>query len=566
MPRIRLLNRLLANQIAAGEVVERPASVVKELLENSIDAQAIQIEVSIQQGGFHQIKVRDDGCGIEQPDLRLAVCRHATSKIAKIEDLSCIDTLGFRGEALASIAAVSHFWLSSKPAQQTQAWQIHLNGLDTEVELQPTAHPTGTTVMVEDLFFNTPARRKFLRSERTEYLQIEEIFKRVALSHLSVGFSLTHNQRMIYRLLPATTELQQQRRVAKIFGNNFIEQACVIDMQATGLALKGWVGLPTLSRSQNDLQYIYLNGRLLRDRILNHALRQVYEDILPAGRNALYVLYLSMDPSLVDVNVHPTKYEVRFHQSRLVHDFLVSSLRKVLCPEKVAIAHVHQENHAPLMNEHSPVIQPMFAIAEPDIPYSPSIVAPTLEPTVNLTEVQAESPINVWGKPLAFLQGRWLLSEIEEGILLIDSHAAQRFLCEQQLMQAYAKHTLQGQALLFPHTHTLAEDLLGRLLRQQEKLLLIGINIDQLSATTLIIRTLPSLLQEFDSYGFLLAFSAQLYQNPNLDVTEILKLSSQFIHPTALTALSTQQSFLRQLNQYLSQPDKFCRKVQYAEV
>ncbi|MFI4954629.1 MAG: DNA mismatch repair endonuclease MutL [Gammaproteobacteria bacterium] len=298
IPRIRLLNRLLANQIAAGEVVERPASVVKELLENSIDAKASQIDVTIQQGGFHHIKVRDDGCGIEQPDLRLAVCRHATSKIVKVEDLSYIDTLGFRGEALASIAAVSRFWMSSKPAQQTQAWQVHLNGLDTEIELQPTAHPTGTTVMVEDLFFNTPARRKFLRSERTEYLQIEEVFKRIALSHLNIGFSLTHNQRMIYRLLPATTDMQQQRRVAKIFGNNFIEHACNVDMQATGLALTGWLGLPTLSRSQNDLQYIYLNGRLVRDRVINHALRQAYEDILPTGRNALYILYLTVEPTM----------------------------------------------------------------------------------------------------------------------------------------------------------------------------------------------------------------------------------------------------------------------------
>lgn len=569
IPRIRLLNRLLANQIAAGEVVERPASVVKELLENSIDAHATQIEVILQQSGFHQIKVRDNGCGIEQADLRLAVCRHATSKIATVEDLSHIDTLGFRGEALASIAAVSRFWLSSKPAQQTQAWQVHLNGLDTEVELQPTAHPTGTTVVVEDLFFNTPARRKFLRSERTEYLQIEEVFKRVALSHLDIGFSLTHNQRMIYRLLPAVTETQQQRRIAKIFGSNFIEQACKIERQATGLSLTGWLGLPSLSRSQNDLQYVYLNGRLVRDRVINHALRQAYEDILPAGRNALYLLYLTVDPTMVDVNVHPTKHEVRFHQARLVHDFLVSTLTKALSPTTLPSEGV--ERASPSLEVCEPdlsmqMVQPLFScVAEPESAYA--------QQTDRAEQSRVQMPLQVtetaahnWGKALAYLQNRWLLSEVEEGILFIDTHAAWRFVCSQRLTEAHANHTICAQPLLFPHTHTLSTEILTRLFSQQEKLLQLGIGLDQLSATAIIIRTLPLILQEFDSLAFLLALNQHLQQKSSLKVLELLSLSCQFIKPVILTTLTAQQAFLNDLACYISMPNKFCRLVKYQEL
>jgi DNA mismatch repair protein MutL len=563
IPRIHLLNRLLANQIAAGEVVERPAAVVKELLENSIDAHAQQIEVHIQQGGFHLIKVRDDGCGIEQSDLRLAVCRHATSKISTVEDLATIDSLGFRGEALASIAAVSRFWMSSKPAQQAQAWQVHLNGLDTEVELQPTAHPAGTTVMVQDLFFNTPARRKFLRSERTEYLQIEEIFKRIALSQLDIGFSLTHNQRMIYRLLPATTATQQQRRVAKIFGGQFIENACQVDIHATDLTLTGWIGLPSISRSQNDLQYIYLNGRLVRDRVINHALRQAYEDLLPPGRNALYVLYLTISPTMVDVNVHPTKHEVRFHQARLVHDFLVSAVRKALQQVNVGVSEIAKPYVMPDMTENK---SNLCYVAEPEVIYEAQTAAITTELS---TESKQENQSHTWGKAINFLQDRWLLSEINEGILFIDTHAAQRFLCEKRLLQAYENHSLESQTLLFPYTHTLTGNLLTQLLSQREELQAAGIVIDQLSQNSIIIRALPQLLTELDSYAFLLALSTHLQQHRVLDANTALKRVSQFIKPQSLTTLAQQQSFLSDLSVYVHLTPAlpaFCYHMSYQEL
>ena len=333
MNRINLLSQRLANQIAAGEVVERPASVVKELLENSLDAGATRLEVDVEQGGVKLLRIRDDGAGIHKEDLALALSRHATSKIVELDDLESIASLGFRGEALASISSVSRLSMTSRSREgsiEDTAWCVEAEGQEMEARLTPAAHPAGTTVEVRDLFFNTPARRKFLKTEKTEFSRIDEVLKRMALSRFDVMFALNHNQRGIHKLLPATTEAERARRVALVCGPAFVENSVFIEREAAGMRLWGWVSLPTFSRSQADLQYFYVNGRIIRDKLVTHAVKQAYRDVLFHGRHPAYVLYFEMDPAGVDVNVHPTKHEVRFSDSRLVHDFLFSSLHKAL--------------------------------------------------------------------------------------------------------------------------------------------------------------------------------------------------------------------------------------------
>lgn len=330
MKPIRLLDNRLANQIAAGEVVERPASVVKELLENSLDAGARRVTVEVENGGVKLIRIRDDGHGIAKNDLALALSRHATSKISELEDLEGVATLGFRGEALASVSSVSRLTLTSNVEGQESGWQVRTEGRDMDAIVNPAPHPIGTTLEVKDLFFNTPARRKFLRTEKTEFSHLEEVVKRLALSRFDVGFTLRHNQRSVHQLRPAVTQAEKDRRVASLCSPKFIENAVIVDVEASGLKLWGWVGLPTFSRSSADLQYFFVNGRVIRDKLVAHAVRQAYRDVLYSGRHPTFVLYLDLDPSMVDVNVHPTKHEVRFRDGRTVHNFLFSTLHRAL--------------------------------------------------------------------------------------------------------------------------------------------------------------------------------------------------------------------------------------------
>ena len=330
MSQIHLLSPRLANQIAAGEVVERPANIVKELVENALDAGASRIDIDADQGGVKLLRIRDNGGGIEKEDLPLALSRHATSKITTLDDLEAVGSLGFRGEALASISSVTRLTLTSKTEQAPEAWSVHVEGRDMEASISPAAHPTGTTVEVRDLFFNTPARRKFLRTEKTEFSHLEEYVKRLALSRYDVGFSLRHNGRVIHQLRPAERGLEKEKRVASLLNADFIDSAVHIETEAAGLSLQGWVGLPTFSRSQADMQYFFVNGRVVRDKLVVHAIKQAYRDVLYHGRHPAFVLYLTLDPKLVDVNVHPTKHEVRFRDGRLVHDFLFRTLHRAL--------------------------------------------------------------------------------------------------------------------------------------------------------------------------------------------------------------------------------------------
>ena len=338
---IEILPARLANQIAAGEVVERPASVVKELVENSLDAGATSIKIDIEKGGAKRIRISDNGKGIVKEELTLALSRHATSKIKNLNDLEGINSLGFRGEALASISSVARLTLTSKPQYQESAWQACAQGRDMDVAVNPAAHSNGTTIDVVDLFFNTPARRKFMRTEKTEFSHIEEVIKRIALARFDVAFTLTHNQKVIRQYRVATNLNQKAKRVAQVCGQSFIDNALQVDCQHDGLSLTGWIASPSFNRKQNDLCYSYVNGRMMRDKLINHAIRQSFNDMLPDDTYPAFVLFLTLDVRDVDVNVHPAKHEVRFHQGRYVHDFIYSVCHQALVNHSQKILSEH---------------------------------------------------------------------------------------------------------------------------------------------------------------------------------------------------------------------------------
>lgn len=327
---IQVLPPQLANQIAAGEVVERPASVVKELVENSLDAGATRIDIDIERGGAKLIRIRDNGCGIGKADLALALARHATSKISTLDDLEAIVSLGFRGEALASISSVSRLMLTSRTAEQNEAWQAYAEGRDQAVTVKPAAHPVGSTLEVLDLFYNTPARRKFMRTEKTEFGHIDEVVRRIALARFDVAINLSHNGKLMRQYRAAKEESQHERRLASICGPAFLQHALAISWQHGDLSIRGWVADPQGARQLGEMQYCYVNSRMMRDRLINHAIRQAYQDQLKDDQQPAYVLYLEVDPHQVDVNVHPAKHEVRFHQARLVHDFIYQAVTTVL--------------------------------------------------------------------------------------------------------------------------------------------------------------------------------------------------------------------------------------------
>ncbi len=358
---IQILPARLANQIAAGEVVERPASVVKEIVENSLDSGATSIEIDIEKGGHKRILIRDNGSGIPNEELALALSRHATSKITKLDDLEAICSLGFRGEALASISSVSRLSLSSKPREQSQAWQAHCDGRDMQVQINPVAHPDGTSVDVVDLFFNTPARRKFLRTEKTEFTHIDEVVRRIALSRFDVSFSLKHNGKLLRRYPAVKAQSTEQKRLGTICGKEFAEQSIALNSQYQQFELKGWLAQPEQAKSQGDFQYFYVNGRMMRDKLINHAVRQAFEGLIGADLHPAYVLFLTLEPNQVDVNVHPAKHEVRFHQARLVHDFIYRALTDSLNQyfEKGQQEPSLEVNVLPQMKPNHDYIQPL---------------------------------------------------------------------------------------------------------------------------------------------------------------------------------------------------------------
>ena len=364
LARISLLDNRLANQIAAGEVVERPASVVKELLENSVDAGATRIEVDIERGGSRLIRITDNGRGIHKEDMGLALTRHATSKISTSDDLASIQTLGFRGEALASISSVSKLTLTSRTPSSELAWQAIAQGREMAIDIQPAAAATGTRIEVADLFFNTPARQKFLRTEKTEFNHIEEVFKRQALANFNVAFVLKHNHKIVKRVPACAEAVQYAKRLATICGQPFVDNAIDFRCEHELVQISGWLGKPGFHRSESDIQYVFINGRPVKDKTLNHAIRQAYEGLLPAGRMATYVIYLNVDPTQVDVNVHPTKHEVRFSEQRLVHDLLAKSVSDALNEQGGFPLITSYQPHASDTSGNSTTNEPSENIAE----------------------------------------------------------------------------------------------------------------------------------------------------------------------------------------------------------
>lgn len=388
---IQILPPQLANQIAAGEVVERPASVVKEVLENSLDAGATHIDIDIERGGAKLIRIRDNGCGIGKDELALALARHATSKIATLDDLEAIVSLGFRGEALASISSVSRLTLTSRTANQPEAWQAYAEGRDMAVTVKPAAHPQGTTLEVLDIFYNTPARRKFMRTEKTEFTHIDEVVRRIALARFDVTITLSHNGKMVRQYRAVKEGGPRERRLGAICGSVFLEQALAIEWQHGDLALHGWVAAPSgTTPALADMQYCYVNGRMMRDRLINHAIRQACEERLGKESLPAYVLYLTIDPHQVDVNVHPAKHEVRFHQSRLVHDFIYQGVLSALQQHTVPPLPMVDENGEPVTQW-----QPQNRAAAGQNHFArPAGEAVLLQHDATLPSVQPEPPVS----------------------------------------------------------------------------------------------------------------------------------------------------------------------------
>lgn len=518
MGKIAILSQRLANQIAAGEVVERPASVVKELLENSLDAGATRIDIDIESGGSKLMRVRDNGSGMDKKDLKLSLSRHATSKIFDLDDLEQITSLGFRGEALASVCSVSRLSMTSRSLESDDdsAWKVEVQGQDMETHLSPAAHPQGTTVEVRDLFFNTPARKKFLRTEKTEFSRIEEITKRLALSRFDVFFSLKHNQRAIHNLHKASTDQEKQRRVAMVCGPAFVENSVVIDLEGPGLRLWGWVSLPTFSRSQADLQYFYVNGRVIRDKLVSHALRQAYRDVLFHGRHPAFVLYLELDPALVDVNVHPTKHEVRFRDSRGVHDFLFGSLHR-------ALADVTPEDQMAGMSVDSTgttsqTVDPASSFSaanqanlglypRPEAGQAGSFganwkrgsglgqyqVQEQLQAYKKLSEDDEVPPL---GYAIAQLHGIYILAQNKEGLIIVDMHAAHERITYERMKTACANEELTVQPLLVPLSIAVSQAEAACAEEQKQVLEKIGVGLDRVSQESVVVRQVPSILRD----------------------------------------------------------------------
>ena len=517
--RIKALSPQLINQIAAGEVVERPASVVKELVENCFDAGATQIYVDLEEGGIRSIKIRDNGIGIDKEDLALALSRHATSKIASLKDLEHVISMGFRGEALPSISSVSRLKLTSKIADAEHAWTVSADGSEHVFELIPASHPQGTTVEVRDLFYNTPARRKFLKTEKTEFGHIENLIQRLALARTDVGFVVQHNQREVLNLKPVNNAAEHLQRLGAILGPEFQQHAIPIEFAASGLMLKGWVAKPTFSRSQADMQFFYVNQRLVKDKLIAHAVRQAYQDVLYHGRHPLFVLYLNMDPASVDVNAHPTKMEVRFREARAVHDFLFQALHRSLAeqrpkgmPDAEAVTYsqpyeaIHQ-TALTLVTEQSSLstVSPnyQFQTFNPSDACSRQQIAEQMQAYEKLvpasvtqrTENQVVPPL---GFALAHIHNVYILAETADGVVLVDAHAAHERISYERLKYQYEQQAIVTQPLLLPLKFQVNASEAEYVEQDPDFWSNLGFELNRSGPNAVILRSVPALLTKTD--------------------------------------------------------------------
>ena len=500
---IQTLPPQLINQIAAGEVVERPASVVKELLENSLDAGARSVSIDVEQGGKALIRVRDDGEGIAREELALALSRHATSKIRTLEDLERVRSMGFRGEALPSMSSVARLALTSRTAASDAAWRIEADGREPPAAAQPAAHPVGTTVEVRDLFYNTPARRKFLRTDKTEFGHLETVVRRLALARFDVGFQLRHNRRAVALLDAAADEASRDRRIADVCGREFLDHSLRLEFESAGLRLRGWLGVPTFSRAQQDMQFFFVNGRMVRDRLLTHAVRQAYQDVLYHGRHPAYVLYLELDPVLVDVNAHPAKTEVRFREGRLVHEFLFRAVHRAIAETRPG-----QQVPAPLLGGAQGTAAPV-AFAAPEqrsmgLPVAEHMRAyaalrPTDEAAPALAVESEDAPIPPLGFALAQLHGVYILAENAAGLVVVDMHAAHERITYERLKDAHDRDGIRAQPLLVPQGLQVSTREADAAERYRATFATLGFELDRQGPETLTVRQVPALLRDADA-------------------------------------------------------------------
>lgn len=503
---IRKLANHLVNQIAAGEVVERPASVVKELVENSLDAGARAVSVDIIAGGQKLIRVRDDGAGIPRDELALALSRHATSKIASLDDLEAVVSLGFRGEALPSIASVSRLSISSRTAEQDTAWTVEVTDGALSAE-RPAAHPVGSTLEIHDLFFNTPARRKFLRTERTEFGHIDRWLRRLALARPDVAFVLTHNRRTVLDLRPAVERDDELRRIEKIVGKEFAEHALYVERVTDDIALSGWIGLPTFNRSQPDQQFWFVNGRSVSDRTLSHAVKHAFRDVLFHGRHPAYVLSLTMDPASVDANAHPAKLEIRFRDGRRVHGVVSQALEQVLKdtrpgghdvePAAPPLASIATFKQSPMPFTSSASFQGRATVAGNGVAEALAGYRALHGDAVGQSKESNEYP--PMGFAIAQLGGVYVLAENADGLIVVDMHAAHERIVYEKLKAAFAERHVVRQPLLVPTSIAVSEREAVIAEEHHEALQSLGLVIDRSGPGSLLVREVPALLKQAEA-------------------------------------------------------------------
>ncbi len=545
MPAIRLLPDLLINQIAAGEVIERPAAALKELLENSLDAGATDVVVQLEGGGIKLLRVRDNGSGISQDELPFALMRHATSKIASLEDLQRVASMGFRGEALASMAAVAQVVLTSRSADSVHAWQIQaVDGSHSDAA--PAAHALGTSVEMRELYFNTPARRKFLKSEATEFAYCEETFKRIALSRPDVAFSLQHNNRMVWQLPspgaarhpaprfalpegegqgvssphPRGEGLGERVRIEALLGKEFTQSAVPVSRQAAGLSLYGIASLPAYSKATREAQYFFVNGRFIRDKVVAHAIRQAYQDILHHQRHPAFVLFLDLPPELVDVNVHPAKSEVRFRESQAIHQFVFHTLQQALSAPVATIEETDLSfRRRPESSDFNQLdsglrrndnifnpqqhTMPLHMAAQPLAFYDALFGEQRTEDRGQRTDIQpdvrtahATTGIPPLGFALAQLSGIYILAQNQHGLVVVDMHAAHERIVYEKLKTALDQQQIPTQPLLIPVSFPADALDVATVEEEQAALAQLGFDIAPLSPTTLAVRAMPAMLKQ----------------------------------------------------------------------